>query len=470
MMKTTINYTTVTPYKMMAVWLLVISFSFSGCEDFLETDDPLGQIPHEEVFKDEATATAAVTSLYGKLRDGVMVTGTSSGMGVLMGLYADELDYYGYPGDTYETFYLHNVLAADPATQSIWDQAYDLVYMSNAVLEGLENTSQLPSDLKQQLRGETLFVRGLVYFYLVNLFGEIPYPTTTDYQVNSRIKKEPLAQVYERIKTDLLEAKGLLGDAYPTGERIRANSWAVSALLARVYLYNDQWMEAEMESSGIISNTSLYTLEPDLTKVFLKESSSAILQLKPQNEGSNTQEASTYIFDSAPPPFVALSHATVDAMEPNDMRKMQWIGEVSDGSQSWYYPYKYKQQFNTGTSMEYSIVFRLAEQYLIRAEARANQNNIAGAQQDLNAIRSRAGLENTTAGSPEDLRRAILKERRSELFAEHGHRWFDMRRMGLANEILAPIKSGWKATDILLPIPESELLLNPNLEPQNPGY
>ncbi|WP_417857514.1 RagB/SusD family nutrient uptake outer membrane protein [Xanthomarina gelatinilytica] len=470
MMKTIFKDIPAYPNKMIAIWLLLISFSISGCEDFLETDDPLGQLPHDEVFSNEATATAAVTSLYGKLRDEVLLTGSSSGMGVLMGLYADELDYYGYPGDTYETFYLHNVLASDPATQGIWDSAYGLVYMCNAVLEGLENAPQLPQQLKQQLRGETLFVRGLVHFYLVNLFGEIPYPTTTDYQINIRINKKPIGQVYEKIEMDLLEAKGLLSDDYPSGERIRANSWVASALLARVYLYNGQWMEAEMESTAIIGNTSFYNMETDLTNVFLKESSAAILQLKPQNEGSNTQEASTYIFDFPPPPFVALSRAMVDAMEPNDLRKIHWIGEVSDGTQSWFYPYKYKQQFNTGTSMEYSIVFRLAEQYLIRAEARAKLNNVSGARQDLNRIRNRAGLENTTANTAEELEQAILQERRFELFAEHGHRWFDLRRMGLANEILGPIKSGWKPTDILLPIPESEILLNPNLEPQNPGY
>lgn len=461
---------TTTKYKLIALWLILLSFSLSGCEDFLETDAPLGQLPHDAVYANEATATAAVTSLYGKLRNEVLLTGSASGMGVLMGLYADELDYYGYPGDTYETFYLHNILAADPATQSIWDSAYSLIYNSNSVLEGLETSTGLTVELKRQLKGETLFVRGLVYFYLVNLFGDIPYPTATEYQGNSQIRKETIPEVYNRIKTDLWEAKSILGDGYPTGERIRANKAAVSALLARVFLYNGQWMEAETESSSIIANESLYLLETDLNKVFLRESSSAILQLKPKNEGSNTQEAATYIFDFSPPPFVALSPTLVEAMEPTDLRKSHWIGEVSDGSRAWYYPAKYKEQFNTGTTIEYSIIFRLAEQYLIRAEARANQNNITGAQQDLNAIRNRAGLENTTASTQGELKLAILRERRLEMFAEQGHRWFDIRRLGMANEILAPIKSGWKATDILLPIPESEILLNPNLEPQNPGY
>lgn len=455
---------------MIATCLLFITFIFSSCEDFLETDYPLGQLPQEAVFSNEATATAAVTSLYGKLRDDVFLNGSASGMGVMMGMYADELDYYGYPGDIYEPFYLHTILPSDPATKSIWDKAYSLVYMCNVVLDGLENASQLPEPLKQQLRGETLFVRGLVYFYLVNLFGDIPYSITTDYQENSQIKKMSTDQIYEKIKVDLLEAKGLLSDTYPTDERIRANKWTVSALLARVYLYNEQWMEAELESSGIIGNNTQYFLEEDLNKVFLKESSAAILQLKPKNQGSNTEEAAIYIFQFPPPQLVALSPALVAAMEPNDLRKMQWVGEVNDGDQSWYFPYKYKEQYNTGASKEYSIVLRLEEQYLIRAEARANLNNVIGAQQDLNTIRNRAGLGNTTAVTFQQLKEAILKERRFELFTEQGHRWFDIKRMGFANEILAPIKPSWTPTHVLLPIPESELLLNPNLEPQNPGY
>jgi hypothetical protein len=157
-------------------------------------------------------------------------------------------------------------------------------------------------------------------------------------------------------------------------------------------------------------------------------------------------------------------------MEDGDLRRTKWVGEVSDGTQTWYFPFKYKQQFNTGTSLEYSKVFRLAEQYLIRAEARAMTGNISGAQQDLNSVRNRAGLESTTASTSEQLRDAIISERRFELFTEFGHRWFDLRRTGTAEVVLAPIKPGWRNTDLLLPIPESELLANPNLNPQNPGY
>lgn len=450
--------------------LLIYLFLLSGCEDYLEVNDPFGQIPPTKVFDEEATANSAVTTLYAKLRDEVLVTGTSSGLGVLMGLHADELDLYGLPGQPIETFYNHQIISSNGIVKSIWNSSYNLIYMSNSILEGLDASQSLTDEVKRQLRGEALFVRALTHFYLVNLYGDIPYVTTTNFEANSKVSRLQVNLIYENILTDLNKAKTLLGDNYVSNERIRANRWVVSALLARVYLYNHQWEEAEVESNSIINNTSLFNLEANVEKEFLKESRSAILQLKTKNAGNITAEASTLKFSSWPPPFVALNKNMVETMEDSDLRRNHWIAIVTDGTRKWYYSNKYKQQTNTGISLEYSIVFRLAEQYLIRAEARAMLNNITGSLQDINTIRRRAGLNDITAISTEELIKMILKERRFELFMEHGHRWFDVKRLGYAGEILAPYKSGWNSSKIILPIPESELLMNPNLNPQNEGY
>jgi hypothetical protein len=96
--------------------------------------------------------------------------------------------------------------------------------------------------------------------------------------------------------------------------------------------------------------------------------------------------------------------------------------------------------------------------------------DIAGGRQDLNAVRNRAGLNNSEVSTAEQLRDAVISERRFELFTEFGNRWFDLKRTQKAEQILSPIKPGWKNTDLLLPIPEAEILANPNLNPQNPGY
>jgi hypothetical protein len=115
----------------------------------------------------------------------------------------------------------------------------------------------------------------------------------------------------------------------------------------------------------------------------------------------------------------------------------------------------------------------LAEQFLIRAEARAKQNNkLIGsnsAESDINVIRNRAGLLNTSAATQEELLSEIERERRVELFVEWGHRWLDLKRSGRASAVLSLIKPLWDDTDVLYPIPYSERLLNPKLT-QNFGY
>jgi hypothetical protein len=136
---------------------------------------------------------------------------------------------------------------------------------------------------------------------------------------------------------------------------------------------------------------------------------------------------------------------------------------------TYYIPYKYKQDIVVSGSGEYDMVLRLAEQYLIRAEARARQDKISGAISDLNAIRNRAGLTNTPAIDKESLLLDIEHERQTELFVEWGHRWLDLKRTGRIDEILGLEKTGWKSSAALFPIPQIELSKNSKLK-QNVGY
>lgn len=116
------------------------------------------------------------------------------------------------------------------------------------------------------------------------------------------------------------------------------------------------------------------------------------------------------------------------------------------------------------------MVLRLAEQYLIRSEARAMQSNFEGALQDINQTRSRAGLTDVDLDNTAELLTAIEKERRIELFSEWGHRWLDLKRLNRADAVLSIFKaSNWNSTDIFYPIPKSDLINNKSLI-QNPGY
>ncbi|HEY0273822.1 MAG TPA: RagB/SusD family nutrient uptake outer membrane protein, partial [Chitinophaga sp.] len=277
------------------------------------------------------------------------------------------------------------------------------------------------------------------------------------------------------IISNLKTAVQLMGDDYPTGQRLRPNKAAANALLARVYLYTKQWSLAAATASLVI-NDSRYALPKDLDQVFLANSQEAIFQLEPVNllGGRNTWEG----FTATPPTPTATAIFRLDTTnmirkyEPGDLRLAHWTGTRTANGATYYFPYKYKiRTTTTGAITEYSMVMRLAEQYFIRAEARIQQDDLDGGRADLDAIRERAGLEDLpTTLNKDALLLAVEKERQLELFTEWGHRWFDLKRTGRANAVLGPIKgSNWQATDTLYPIPSDAIRTNPNLT-QNEGY
>ncbi|MFD2907932.1 RagB/SusD family nutrient uptake outer membrane protein [Flavobacterium ardleyense] len=454
-------------YCLLVVSALCLLYS---CDDFVSVDLPSNQLTGEAVFEDVATADAALAHIYAQLRHDVLVTGTSNGLSCLMGNYADELDYYSSGNLPALHFNQNNLLATNSTVGSIWKSTYNLIYASNAVIEGVLNSGSLSATNKSRLLGEAYFIRAYLHFYLVNLYGEIPYVVSTDYKVNTTISKLAVSDVYSKLTTDLQQAISSLPATYAVAGRAKPNKSTAHAFLSRVKLYSGQWSEAAFYADEVIGTTSLYNLPSTVTSVFLKTSTGTLWQLMPQTNTFNTFEAQTFIFVTGPPPTYALTDGLVSSFEVGDLRRTNWIGTVTSGAQSWYYPNKYKERVATGPSVENSILFRLEELYLIRAEANAQLDNLTSAQDDLNVIRNRAGLSNTLANTKTALLEAIQDERRKEFFTELGHRWFDLKRTGMVNSVLSGVKPGWDATDILLPLPSSELLLNSNLLPQNPGY
>lgn len=448
---------------------LLLFLILSSCDSFVDVDLPSSQLTSPTVFEEPATANAAMSDIYSKLRDSGLMNGNGSGMNANLGVYTDELDYYGSVAGGTQFFYSNTLLPNNGTISEWWNVSYNQIYAANAVYYGVEHSTKLTQAVKDRLMGEALFVRALVHFNLTNLYGSIPYIATTDYTVNQTVGKMTTDAVYNRVISDLELAQTLLPTAY-TGLRIRPTKLVATALLARVYLYNGDYAEAANSASALINETGTYSLDPDLDTTFLKESPSTIWQFIPQSEGRNTDEGAAFIFTAGPPSSFALRSELLNSFEAGDLRKSHWIKEVSNGSDSWYHAFKYKEQTTTGTTNEYSIVLRLSEQYLIRAEARARQGEVIGAKEDLNVIRNLAGLGNTNAVTQQELLDAVLQERRVELFTEGGHRFFDLRRAGQLDAALSPLKPGWNSTDALVPLPQSELLLNPNLLPQNSGY
>ncbi|HTI09222.1 MAG TPA: RagB/SusD family nutrient uptake outer membrane protein [Puia sp.] len=444
--------------------LLLFLLVLPSCKKFIEVPSPGNQLNITNVFTDDKTATAAVIGIYSDMEFSAPI---SMYLTVLPGLSADEFTYTsgdkGFSEFASNTYMPNNAYAA-----SFWG-IYSNVYEANSCIQGIQASTRLSPGTSNQLLGEARFSRAFCYFYLVNFFGDVPLALSTDYRINDTLHRAPISQVFQQITTDLVAAKSLLSAAYPTDERVRPNKWTASALLSRVYLYTHRWADAEAEASSII-NSGLYTMSP-LESVFLNTSNETIWQLMPVNPTFNTQEGAIFIPGlTSQIPTYPLSGSFVNAFESGDNRMSAWTGSTVVGSQIFYYPRKYKIP-GGGTESEDHIMFRLAEQYLIRAEARKQQGNITDAMEDINTIRSRAGLGVLSVSlSPDQVDDALLQERRIELFAELGHRWLDLKRTNRVDAIIGTLKpSTWKPTAALWPVPQSQRSADPFLT-QNEGY
>ena len=461
--------------KITGVLTILMSF-LTSCEDFLEVEAPDHKVVSEVVFNNEETALSAMTGIYNQLLIASFSNGGFDSVTVLSGLSADDLTTIRTTNLTYREFELHEVQPSNPRNLNLWSSAYKIIYMTNALLEGIESSENISEDVRIRLEGEAKFVRAFTYFYLVNLYGEVPLILTTDYRVNTLAARDSEEQIYQLIIDDLQTAADVLGNDYFQEGRTHVNRYTAVAFLARVNLYLENWEQAEALSSEIISNNEKFKILENLDEVFLANSREAIWQLSPTGGGTfftNTNEGSTFIIH---PFFSVLSHLKltenfVESFESEDNRLTHWVNFHS--RLSVYYPFKYKIKNSSDAVTEYSMVLRLAEQYFIRAEARAMLDNLQGAIADLDRIRGRAGLELLADANPEiekeDLLIKIIEERKKELFAEWGHRWLDLKRTGTAGEILDIQSPMWQDTDVLYPIPESERAKNPNLT-QNDGY
>jgi hypothetical protein len=313
-------------------------------------------------------------------------------------------------------------------------------------------------------------IRALYYFNMVNLFGGVPLITSTDFNSTASQPRASVDSVYGLIIADLTSARQLLKAGYPSIGRARCNLYTADALLARVYLYRGQWMAAANLASEVIASGQ-YTLVPDLTKVYLDGSNEAIWQLPGKGITSQTTEGSSFVpFSNFSVPNYTIAGTLLNAFETGDARKTSWIAPIIVSGKTYYYPFKYKNRLATAATTEDYMMLRLGEVYLVRAEALANQGKTDSALADMNRVRVRAGLTATTGiTSQADVLKAIAHERQTELFCEWGNRWYDLKRTGAADAVLALEKPGWVSFDALYPVPLPEITNNPLLI-QNPGY
>ncbi len=447
--------------------LLLTTLFFSSCEKFVDVGYPRTQLLDSLVFKDFKTAETALLQVYIDVRYNSEV---SAGCGLNYQLYVDDLTNYSVDPES-KTFKFFNTSLTDKDENLLtrhWDARYSAIYKANKLLVGLDQSAAITVANRNQLKGEALVLRSLMHWRLANSFGDVPFITDVDYRVTVNAPKLPKSKVFELVQKDVELAASLLPDNYPTADRVRINKKVAQAFLAQIYLYSKKWKEAEDLATELINATGTYALETDLTKTFLRQSKETIWHFAESNPGSPTSEALHYAISVSPftnTAYVAMSDDLLNSFEPDDKRRNAWIGINTVGQSSWNYMSKYK-VLNTiaSGSPELSVVMRLSEMYLIRAEARIERENFSGAQQDIDAIRGKAGLPGTTATDKPSLREAVMQERRHELFCEGAHRYYDLKRTGTITQVLGLKKPNWTEAAINLPISEKQKILNPNLQ------
>jgi len=422
-------------------------------------DSPLDTNPTTAIDADQALTTAdavgrAVSGVYRSLQAEALYNRT---LIAYPDLYADNLDFTG----TFQTDREVQLRAVTPTNSAIlgtWQAAYAGINRANNILAAIPTVKEMPADRAAQYRGDALFVRALHYFNLVRHFGGVPIVTEPSKGVSeqSQVARSSAQEVYALVVKDLEEAAGLLGPGRRNGFATRG---AANALLARVYLEMGDHAKARDKATAVIS-TGTYSLVANYRDLFTtKNTSESIFELQYSVNNQNSHAFFFFPSNLGGRYGYAPSAGLNNAFEAGDVRKAATIGVSGTRVYGIKYP-------RAATSDDNVHVLRLAEMYLIRAEANARLGaDPAVVRADIDVVRRRAGLAAlpATITTQQALLDAVLRERRVE-FAMEGHRFFDLRRMGRAEQVL-----GIPATRLLFPIPQAERDVNPNLQ-QNPGY
>lgn len=469
---------------LLGINILLLVLVNSGCKKSIEVGPSKVSATSSNAFTSNSAAQTVVAGILTRMSTGGFYQG-SAGVSLCMGLASDELVNLSSNAPSLGSLYLNSYTALVPPP--FWSEMYKELFYCNTAINGITASSEITQSVKTQLLGELKFIRAYIYFYAVNLYGIPPLTLTDDYTVNNVLTNSPADLVYAQIIKDLTDAQSSLTDNIYVDasgnivtDRVRPNKQVATAMLARVYLYLQDWKNAEAQASAVIGNSN-YTLVSNLSQVFLKGSKETLWALQPVSTTYLNTIDATYLIVNSSSSLVTqlpLNNALVNSFEAGDARLANWTGTYTTTTApitTYRYANKYKVSSVSSTIAvtEYPIMMRFAEQYLIRAEARAQQGNTGGAAADLNVIRLRAGLAATTFTAQADLLNAIYHERQVELFTEWGHRWFDLKRTGKLDAVMtsvAPTKGGtWSSYKQLMPIPSTDILADPNLK-QNTGY
>ena len=437
---------------------VIAGLLISGCAK-LEYS-PKDSVPSATAINNLASAKAAVFGVYSEVQDSDLAF---DGWLSNNQYFSDEAAFTGtFP--TRLEFSQFNVFPANTTMAAVFSDFYDVINEANNVIEALEaggfdDVGLTPAVINSFL-GEVRFIRAYCYWYLTNNWGSVPLITTPTREVTDEALQVPNSSrsaILDQIVADLTFAEANLTTAGPS----RVTAAAATAMLARAYLTAGDYATALTKATAVI-NSGAYALESDYASVFSNSSSEAIWYLNFTNVDNNS--LAFFYFPSGLGGRLSIS-PSAKLMSSFDAADLRFDATIDTSSvPGTPFGIKYS-RISNGTDPLYFI--RLAEMYLIAAEAAAEAGDFGAANGYINTVRTRAGLADVAldANNYVDL---ILTEKYKELAFEGGQRLWDLRRRGLATSVLGPL--GYEAPiDDLWPFPQRDIDRNTNLV-QNAGY
>lgn len=460
--------------------LSILSLLGSCSSDLLNTLPEADKVT-SNFYKDASQIEQGVNGVYGSLQ----YTGQYKQGLLTIGEIPSDNTFDEVPANdnfTYGEFDFFTIQPTNSLIENAWKDNYVGIQQANIILNRIGSITDMSEGTKKTRIGEMKFLRALMYFNLVRIFGDVPLVTQETTDVNSYFgqSRTPANEVYNFVEGELKEAITLLPAT--AAQKGRATKGAALGILGRVLMTRNKFSEALPYLSQI--DGLGYSLLSDVTKIFdvtNKNNAEIIFDvqfasgLNGNSEGSNAFQ----LFSPSGTVSGAKGHnlptkEVYNLYSSADKRRNAYIGLTNNGV-----PYT-KKLVKTSSAVDDGgsnvVVIRLADVYLMMAECYAQANDLTNANLYLNKIKTRAGITNMNLTSQQALLAEIDKERRLELIGE-GHRWFDLVRSGKAVQVMTQyfaVTPGYSTATIdqhnlLMPVPQNQINTDPAIK-QNPGY
>ncbi|WP_269686617.1 RagB/SusD family nutrient uptake outer membrane protein [Flavobacterium lacustre] len=476
----------------LKIFSALMMLFLTSCSDYLDTEpitEEATSLNNDIVIKDAAAAESRMNAVYGTFGSGYwqldfLLAGDGQSDNAYMG--ADNPAIFQY--ETYEMLSTNSQMKGD------WNDLYNNINTCNIVINYVNQATDLSATRKNEMIGEASLIRALNHFQAVQLWGDCPIAKEAIFSISSENfdeafdalfpARKPVAEVYAQIIADCLIAIEKAPDA---SNKFKANKMAANALLAKVYatMPNPDWAKVNQYCDVVIGGG--YTLLPTFDHLFdsaHEGNAESIWEVNGDGWGSPIGAWNTFMFLGTDwKKFNAPSHTLVEAFANNgDTQRL--ASTVTRAKVTWSdnywasadYPFAFKMRDTNGNQNFY--IARLADILLLKAEALVSTGDVSGAMSLVNQVRARAGIASISASTQSDAVDKVLEERLMELAFE-GDRWFDLKRMGKAIQLLSqqkdgngnvlPFASNINQNRLLWPIPQDKLDANALLT-QNPGY